>query len=156
MAQAEQVTAHNYPGESSGIVITPFDYGVMNGDFEHAVGDLGNDSSVSWPSFSTDERFTLDFAGFDERLDPEAGVYWPQWLLKFEKAEKTLRISITDAAIERFEGDTFVPGSYLDISDTFAAWFNLMEYRYQAKAQGSDPNAGKLGLMKYLFRLDDE
>lgn len=133
----ECVTAPEYPDDTCEIALSPIDFGIFEASLEFAVTNHGNDNSVTWPSYTQQEEFRVDYVGRGNTL--LEGRYWGVWLLSFKSADKTVRIDVGRNTIERFEGDEFVPCAPIDISDTVAAFFNLEEMKYQSRITGLTP-----------------
>ncbi len=127
------VRSPNYPKEESYITLSPMDFGVLSASFEATVVGEGNDTTATWPSMveGSTERFTVSYEGEGSTL--LEGRYWGIWLLSFSEAAKTLRIDIGNMSVERFDGQTFIPGGNEDVSDVFASYFNLCAYEQASK-----------------------
>jgi hypothetical protein len=150
MARLEQVTAAHYPEDWSALTINPMESVIMSGALENAIHDFGNDTSVTIPcTTDSEELFTIDLTGHSKR--ELNGRFYPEWQITFRKAQKMLKLSVTETTAERFEGDHFVAASNLDISDLWAVWFDALEFEKQAELQGFDRYQAKLRIIEYHF-----
>lgn len=135
MFEHEGIRSPNYPKDETYISLDATDYGMLQASFEFALMDHGNDLSATWPCYAGDEQFSVSYEGQGATM--LEGRYWGIWLVSFEKLNKVLRVDVGRNSVERFDTSAFVEASNRDISDLIAASFNLDEYNYQHRMQGS-------------------
>ncbi len=151
MIEREQFTAHNYPRESSEITTDATGFGYLGAVFEHSITEFGNDSSLSWPSYSEpDASFSVRYDG--QGTVVQEGTTWPVWLLTLNRGDhsRILKVDVATCSIEEWTDGGFKDAGFLGNSDLVASVMNLQRFARERREEGDSRDAAFRRFMRMM------